>query len=54
MWMTYYSLDNNKKSTRLSKKYRSMYYYDQPAHWELVRQSNSLAETFTTMETSSR
>ena len=22
-----------------------MYYYDQPAHWELVRQSNSLAET---------
>ena len=35
-------------------KYKSMYYYDQPAHWELVRQSNSLAETSTTMETSLR
>ena len=25
--MTYYSLDNNKKPTRLSSKYKSMYYY---------------------------
>ena len=44
-------LGQPKRSTRPSRKYKSTYSYDQQAHSELGKQSNSLEETSTTTET---